>query len=65
MTVFEEALGPKRQAQLAELLPDGRLELIEDSYSFVQEDQPEHLIAVVRDFLAAGAGRRKAAGSHA
>jgi pimeloyl-ACP methyl ester carboxylesterase len=33
-------------------LPNARLELIEDSYAFVPEDQPERLAALIEEFLA-------------
>jgi pimeloyl-ACP methyl ester carboxylesterase len=39
--------------RLARLLPQARLELVEDSYIYVPEDQPERLAALMRDFLAA------------
>jgi pimeloyl-ACP methyl ester carboxylesterase len=39
--------------RLAELLPDARLELVEDSYIYVPEDQPERLAELIREFLAA------------
>jgi pimeloyl-ACP methyl ester carboxylesterase len=42
--------------RLAELLPDGRFELVEDSRAFISEDQPEALVALVREFLDAGSG---------
>jgi pimeloyl-ACP methyl ester carboxylesterase len=32
--------------------PDARLELIEDSYTFVPEDRPERLAALIEEFLA-------------
>jgi pimeloyl-ACP methyl ester carboxylesterase len=38
--------------RLAELLPQGRFELVADSRTFIPEDQPERLVAAVRDFLA-------------
>jgi pimeloyl-ACP methyl ester carboxylesterase len=37
---------------LAELLPQGRFELVPDSRTFISEDQPERLTARVREFLA-------------
>jgi pimeloyl-ACP methyl ester carboxylesterase len=37
--------------RLAKLFPQGRLERIEDSWSFVSEDQPERLAELVRDFV--------------
>ena len=38
--------------RLAELLPQGRFELIRNSRTFIPEDQPEQLVTVVREFLA-------------
>jgi pimeloyl-ACP methyl ester carboxylesterase len=38
--------------RLAELLPQGRFDLIADSRTFISEDQPERLASIVRDFLA-------------
>jgi pimeloyl-ACP methyl ester carboxylesterase len=38
--------------KLAELLPHGRFELVEDSRTFIPEDQPERLVQLVREFLA-------------
>jgi pimeloyl-ACP methyl ester carboxylesterase len=38
--------------RLASILPNARLVTIQDSYSFVPEDQPEELARVVADFLA-------------
>ena len=37
--------------RLAELLPQGRLELVEDSYIYVPEDQPERLAHLMGGFL--------------
>lgn len=49
----DDRLFPASDAKrLAELLPEARLEWIEDSYTFVSEDQPEALAALMRDFLA-------------
>jgi pimeloyl-ACP methyl ester carboxylesterase len=36
---------------LAQLLPQGRFELVPGSRTFIPEDQPERLVALVRDFL--------------
>jgi pimeloyl-ACP methyl ester carboxylesterase len=36
--------------RLADLLPDSRLELIDDSYTFVPEDQPERLAELIDGF---------------
>jgi len=38
--------------QLAELLPQGRFELVRDSRTFISEDQPDQLVAAVRGFMA-------------
>jgi pimeloyl-ACP methyl ester carboxylesterase len=38
--------------RLAELLPQGRFELIEGSRTFIPEDNPERLSGLVREFLA-------------
>jgi pimeloyl-ACP methyl ester carboxylesterase len=47
----EDRFFPVADAQrMADLLPHGRLELIDDSYTFVSEDQPERLAQLVRDF---------------
>ena len=37
--------------RIAGLVPDGTFRLIEDSYTFVSEDQPETLAKEIRDFL--------------
>ncbi|HEY1596286.1 MAG TPA: alpha/beta hydrolase [Thermoleophilaceae bacterium] len=41
--------------RLLERLPQGRLELIDDSYTFVPIDQPERLAELVREFVHDGA----------
>jgi pimeloyl-ACP methyl ester carboxylesterase len=38
--------------RLAELLPQGRFELVPDSRTFISEEQPERLATRVRDFVA-------------
>jgi pimeloyl-ACP methyl ester carboxylesterase len=38
--------------RLAALLPNARMERINDAYTFVSEDQPERLATLVRDFIA-------------
>jgi pimeloyl-ACP methyl ester carboxylesterase len=38
--------------RLAGAFPQGRLELIEDSYAYISEDQPDALSALVRTFVA-------------
>jgi pimeloyl-ACP methyl ester carboxylesterase len=40
--------------RLAQLLPQGRFALVEDSRTFIPEDNPEPLVALLREFLAAG-----------
>ncbi len=48
----EDRLFPPRYAEaLAERIPDAELELIDDSYAFVSEDQPEALAEAIRRFL--------------
>jgi pimeloyl-ACP methyl ester carboxylesterase len=37
--------------RLAEAIPGARLEPIEDSYTFVSEDQPERLAELIRGFV--------------
>lgn len=39
--------------RLARILPQARLELVPDSYTFVPEDQPELLVKLISDFLPA------------
>lgn len=46
--------------QLAELLPDARLEWIEDSYTFSPEDQPERLAQLIASFARDGTVSRAA-----
>ena len=38
--------------RLAELLPQGRFDIVPDSRTFIPEDQPGKLTAAVREFLA-------------
>ncbi|HEX4761013.1 MAG TPA: alpha/beta hydrolase [Thermoleophilaceae bacterium] len=57
----EDKFFPVKLAErLLERLPDGRLELIDDSYTFVPFDQPERLTELVRDFVLSG-GRQEVA----
>lgn len=37
--------------RLAQIIPDARIERIEDSKTFVSEDQPERLAALIREFV--------------
>jgi pimeloyl-ACP methyl ester carboxylesterase len=49
----DDKLFPREHGRrLAELLPQGRFTLIEDSRTFVPEEQPERLAELIRDFLA-------------
>ena len=42
---------PLEHAQrMQEILPRARLELIDDSYTFVSEDQPQQLARLIREF---------------
>ena len=60
----EDKVFPLKHAhELAERLPDARVEEIADSYSFVPEDQPERLAELIREF--AGAGSSSASASAA
>jgi pimeloyl-ACP methyl ester carboxylesterase len=49
----EDRLMPREHGRrLAELLPQGRLVEIADSYTLIPEDQPVKLAAHIREFLA-------------
>src|SRR5262245_878468 len=49
----QDRFFPLRYAQAHQkALPNARLELIEDCYTFVPEDQPERLAALIEQFLA-------------
>ena len=37
--------------ELARLMPNARFELVEDSRTFIPEDQPERLVSLIREFL--------------
>jgi pimeloyl-ACP methyl ester carboxylesterase len=51
----DDKLFPREHGRrLAELLPQGRFELVEDSRTFIPEEQPGRLVALIREFLAAG-----------
>ena len=48
-----DRIFPREHGQrLAELLPQGRFELIADTRTFIPEDQPQALVARLREFLA-------------
>jgi pimeloyl-ACP methyl ester carboxylesterase len=47
----EDKVFPVGDARrLAEVLPDARLELVHDSLTYIAEDQPQQLAALIRDF---------------
>jgi pimeloyl-ACP methyl ester carboxylesterase len=49
----EDKFFPVDHAQrLAAIIPGARLEMIDDSYSFVPEDQPDRLAELLREFVA-------------
>lgn len=51
----EDRLFPVAYAErMVEILPHGRLELIDDSYTFVPEDQPERLAELIAAFCTGG-----------
>ncbi len=54
---FKLRLGER----LAELIPDARLVRIEDSYTFVSEDQPKQLAAAIAEFISETPGERTSA----
>jgi pimeloyl-ACP methyl ester carboxylesterase len=48
-----DKIFPRHHGELlARLLPQGRFELVPGSRTFIPEDQPRHLVARVREFLA-------------
>jgi pimeloyl-ACP methyl ester carboxylesterase len=49
--------------RLAELLPQGRFEIVSDSRTFIPEDQPAKLTTAVREFLAGERGYDSASGA--
>ena len=42
---------PEHGQRLAEIVPQGRFVAIDDSYTFVSEDQPEALVRHIEAFL--------------
>jgi pimeloyl-ACP methyl ester carboxylesterase len=62
----EEKVFPEKDARkLADLLPDSRLEFIEDSWTYIPEDQPEKLAALMREFLSQRASQAAPPGASA
>ena len=53
----DRVFPPDHARRLAALLPAARIDWIEDSYSFVPEDQPSRLADVIRSFPVAAQGR--------
>lgn len=47
----DRVFGVESGRRLAKLMPQARLELIDDSYSFVPEDQPERLAELIGEFV--------------
>ncbi len=48
---FRVAMPPEHGRRLAELLPQGRLIEIPDSYRLIPEDQPDELARIIREFV--------------
>src|SRR4051812_29365040 len=49
----EDKLFPREHGRrLAALLPQGRFLLVDDSRTFIPEEQPDRLVSMIRDFLA-------------
>jgi pimeloyl-ACP methyl ester carboxylesterase len=49
----DRVMPPDHGRRLAELLPQGRLVEIADSYTLIPEDQPAELVASIREFIVA------------
>ena len=47
----DKVFPPRHAEELARLIPDARLEWIEDSRTFVSIDQPERVAQLIRDFV--------------
>ena len=48
----DRVMPPEHGRRLAELLPQGQLVEIPDSYTLIPEDQPAELARAIRDFVA-------------
>lgn len=58
----DDRFFPFRLAEgLAERLPKSRVERVEDSYTFISEDQPDRLAELIRDFAREPVGERSLA----
>lgn len=55
----DKLMPPEHGRRLAEMLPQGRLVEIPDSYTLIPEDQPAVLATEVRQFAATGAAREE------
>jgi len=53
-------MPPEHGRRLAELLPQGRLVEVDDSYTLIPVDQPARLAQIIREFTQP-AGRRSSA----
>ena len=51
----DRVMPPEHGRRLAELLPQGRLLEVPDSYTLIPEDQPTQLAAAIRQFIHATA----------
>lgn len=54
----DRIMPPEHGRRLAELLPQGRLVEIADSYTLIPEDQPAPLAGHIREFVAEGSAKR-------
>ncbi|MBL7496561.1 alpha/beta hydrolase [Frankia sp. CNm7] len=57
----DRVMPPEHGRRLAELLPQGRLVAIPDSYTLVPLDQPERLAQIIREFTASRAAAQRPA----
>ena len=60
--VEDRFFKPSFAERLAATIPDARLEWIEDSYTFVSEDQPERLAQLVEEFAGSNSPARVPSG---
>lgn len=59
----DKFFAPELATRLAAVLPDARLEWIEDSYAFLPEDQPERLAELLYDFAGSQSAGKVPAGT--
>ena len=55
----DQLMPPQHGRRLAELLPQGQLVEIEDSYTVIPLDQPRQLVDAIRAFIASTADQRR------